>query len=86
VRVRRDPIFVRDGNVYTSAGVTAGIDLAAALVEEDLGAKRRWRSRAGWCCSCAVGQPGAVRAQLALQEADREPLARSMPAVTPAEV
>ena len=32
-----DPIFVRDGNVYTSAGVTAGMDLALALVEEDLG-------------------------------------------------
>jgi transcriptional regulator GlxA family with amidase domain len=32
-----DAIFVRDGNVYTSAGVTAGIDLALALVEEDLG-------------------------------------------------
>jgi transcriptional regulator GlxA family with amidase domain len=31
------PIFVRDGNVYTSAGVTAGIDLALALVDEDLG-------------------------------------------------
>jgi transcriptional regulator GlxA family with amidase domain len=37
VRVERDPIFVRDGNVVTSAGVTAGIDLALALVEEDLG-------------------------------------------------
>jgi transcriptional regulator GlxA family with amidase domain len=32
-----DPIFVRDGNVATSAGVTAGIDLALELVEEDLG-------------------------------------------------
>lgn len=32
-----DSIFVADGNVYTSAGVTAGIDLALALVEEDLG-------------------------------------------------
>jgi transcriptional regulator GlxA family with amidase domain len=32
-----DPIFVRDGHVATSAGVTAGIDLALALVEEDLG-------------------------------------------------
>lgn len=31
------PIYVRDGNCYTSAGVTAGIDLALALVEEDLG-------------------------------------------------
>jgi len=30
-------IFVRDGNVYTSGGITAGIDLALALVEEDLG-------------------------------------------------
>jgi transcriptional regulator GlxA family with amidase domain len=37
VTVEPDPIFVRDGNVYTSAGVTAGIDLALALVEEDLG-------------------------------------------------
>ncbi len=37
VRVEPDPIFVRDGQVWTSAGVTAGIDLALALVEEDLG-------------------------------------------------
>jgi transcriptional regulator GlxA family with amidase domain len=37
VRVEPDPIFVRDGPVWTSAGVTAGIDLALALVEEDLG-------------------------------------------------
>ncbi len=37
VRVQPDPIFVRDGPVWTSAGVTAGIDLALALVEEDLG-------------------------------------------------
>jgi transcriptional regulator GlxA family with amidase domain len=37
VRVEPDPIFVRDGSVWTSAGVTAGIDLTLALVEEDLG-------------------------------------------------
>ena len=37
VRVEADPIFVRDGPVWTSAGITAGIDLALALVEEDLG-------------------------------------------------
>ncbi len=37
VRVEPDPIFVRDGDVWTSAGVTAGIDLALALVEQDLG-------------------------------------------------
>ena len=37
VRVERDPIFVRDGHVFTSAGITAGIDLALQLVEEDCG-------------------------------------------------
>ncbi len=37
VSVEPDAIFVRDGNVATSAGVTAGIDLALDLVEEDLG-------------------------------------------------
>jgi transcriptional regulator GlxA family with amidase domain len=36
-QVDPDPIFVRDGKVWTSAGVTAGIDLALALVEEDHG-------------------------------------------------
>ncbi|WAL69212.1 GlxA family transcriptional regulator [Amycolatopsis cynarae] len=37
VDVDSEPIFVRDGNVSTSAGVTAGLDLALALVEDDLG-------------------------------------------------
>jgi transcriptional regulator GlxA family with amidase domain len=37
VEVDPDPIYVRDGQVSTSAGVTSGIDLALALVEEDLG-------------------------------------------------
>ena len=37
IRVEPDPIFVRDGSIWTSAGVTAGIDLALALVEQDLG-------------------------------------------------
>ena len=37
VRVEPDPIFVRDGAIWTSAGVTAAIDLALALVEEDVG-------------------------------------------------
>lgn len=40
VDVERDAIFVVDGPVYTSAGVTAGMDLALALVEEDLGPAR----------------------------------------------
>jgi transcriptional regulator GlxA family with amidase domain len=37
VRVEPDRIFVRDGNVWTSAGITAGIDLALALLADDLG-------------------------------------------------
>jgi transcriptional regulator GlxA family with amidase domain len=37
VSVEADPIFVRDGSVWTSAGITAGIDLALALVQDDLG-------------------------------------------------
>jgi transcriptional regulator GlxA family with amidase domain len=37
VDVHRDPIFLRDGQIYTSAGITAGIDLSLALVEEDHG-------------------------------------------------
>ncbi|MEZ2126919.1 MULTISPECIES: GlxA family transcriptional regulator [unclassified Sinorhizobium] len=37
VRLEPDPIFIRDGDIWTSAGVTAGIDLALALVEADLG-------------------------------------------------
>jgi len=37
VRLEPDAIFIRDGAVSTSAGITAGIDLALALIEEDLG-------------------------------------------------
>jgi transcriptional regulator GlxA family with amidase domain len=37
IAVDPNPIYVRDGNVYTSAGITAGIDLALAMVEEDCG-------------------------------------------------
>lgn len=37
VRVRCDPLFLRDGKLWSSAGVTAGIDLALAMVEEDHG-------------------------------------------------
>jgi transcriptional regulator GlxA family with amidase domain len=37
--VKPDAIYVRDGHIYTSAGVTAGMDLALAMVEEDWGRK-----------------------------------------------
>lgn len=37
VKVDEDRIFINDGNVWTSAGMTAGIDLALALIEDDIG-------------------------------------------------
>jgi transcriptional regulator GlxA family with amidase domain len=37
VCVEHDPLWVKDGNIYTSAGISAGIDLALAWVEEDCG-------------------------------------------------
>lgn len=37
VRVEVDPIYIKDGHTWTSAGITAGIDMALAIIEEDLG-------------------------------------------------
>ena len=37
IKVEEDPIYVKDGNVYTSAGISTGIDLSLAMVEEDFG-------------------------------------------------
>jgi transcriptional regulator GlxA family with amidase domain len=70
-----DPIFVRDGNVYTSAGVTAGMDLALALVEEDHG--RELALQVARQLVMFLRRPGGqsqFSAQLAVQAADREPL------------
>ncbi|MGJ4939583.1 GlxA family transcriptional regulator [Bradyrhizobium sp. HKCCYLS1011] len=39
VKLEPDSIYIRDGNIWTSAGISAGIDLALALVEEDHGAE-----------------------------------------------
>ncbi|MFK7940978.1 MAG: GlxA family transcriptional regulator [Roseovarius sp.] len=38
VNVEVDPIYIKDGKAWTSAGITAGIDMALAIIEEDLGA------------------------------------------------
>ena len=75
VEVDAEPIFVRDGNVITSAGVTAGMDLALALVEEDLGREVALET-ARWLV-LFLKRPGGqaqFSAQLAAQMADREPL------------
>ena len=75
VEVQRDPIFVRDGSVATSAGVTAGMDLALALVEEDLGRQVALET-ARWLV-LFVQRPGGqaqFSSHLAAQLAQRGPL------------
>jgi transcriptional regulator GlxA family with amidase domain len=70
-----EPIFVRDGNVITSAGVTAGIDLALALVEEDLGRDEALAIARGLVVFLRrPGNQAQFSAQLAAQVAHREPL------------
>jgi transcriptional regulator GlxA family with amidase domain len=75
VTVEPDPIYVRDGDVWTSAGVTAGMDLALALVEDDLGADVA-REVARWLV-LFVQRPGGqsqFSAQLAAQQPERDAL------------
>jgi transcriptional regulator GlxA family with amidase domain len=75
VLVDPDRLFVQDGPVYTSAGVTAGMDLALALVEEDLG--REVALAVARHLVMFVKRPGGqaqFSAQLAEQLAEREPV------------
>jgi transcriptional regulator GlxA family with amidase domain len=75
VRVDPDPIFVRDGNVYTSAGVTSGMDLALALVEEDHGREVALGVARGLVLF--LKRPGGqsqFSAQLSAQLASRQPI------------
>ncbi|MER6347087.1 GlxA family transcriptional regulator [Streptomyces sp. NPDC001595] len=75
VEVDPEPIYVRDGHVATSAGVTSGIDLALALVEEDLG--RDTALAVARHLVVFLRRPGnqaQFSAQLAAQTARREPL------------
>jgi len=70
-----NPIFVRDENVYTSAGVTAGMDLALALVEEDYDA--RLALQVARNLVLYLRRPGGqsqFSAALSLQSTDRKPL------------
>ncbi|MGQ5633883.1 MULTISPECIES: GlxA family transcriptional regulator [unclassified Streptomyces] len=75
VAVDPEPIYVRDGHVATSAGVTSGIDLALALVEEDL--DRDVALAVARHLVVFLRRPGnqaQFSAQLAAQTARREPL------------
>lgn len=75
VEVERDSIFVVDGDVYTSAGVTAGMDLALALVEEDLGADvAREVAQQLVVFLRRPGGQSQFSAQIAAPPAEREPL------------
>jgi transcriptional regulator GlxA family with amidase domain len=74
-RVEDDRIFVRDGHVWTSAGVSTGIDLALAMVEEDHGAQLAL-DIARWLV-VYLRRPGGqsqFSAPLAAQMAEREGL------------
>ena len=75
VEVDDESIYVRDGDVWTSAGVTAGMDLALALVEEDLG--RRVSLQVARWLVVFVRRPGGqsqFSSHLRAQQAEREPL------------
>jgi transcriptional regulator GlxA family with amidase domain len=75
VKVEHDTLYVRDGSIYTTAGVTAGMDLALALVEEDHG--RELALATARALVMFLKRPGGqaqFSAQLAEQMAQREPL------------
>jgi transcriptional regulator GlxA family with amidase domain len=75
IDVDPDSIFVRDGDVWTSAGVTAGIDLALALVEDDHGRETALEV-ARWLVVFAKRPGGQAQfsAPLAAQLAERAPI------------
>jgi transcriptional regulator GlxA family with amidase domain len=75
VEVDPEPIFTQDGNVWTSAGVTSGMDLALALVEDDLG--RDTALAVARRLVLFLRRPGSqaqFSAQLAAQMAERDGL------------
>ncbi|MDF5752638.1 GlxA family transcriptional regulator [Spongiactinospora sp. TRM90649] len=75
VAVDPDPIFIRDGHVWTSAGITAGMDLALAMVEDDLGPEvARKVARQLVMFVQRPGSQAQFSVQLAAQRPARQPL------------
>ena len=75
VKVDPDPIFIKSEHLATSAGITAGIDLALALVEDDLGRDVALGvARAMVVFLRRPGSQAQFSAQLSAQIADRQPL------------
>jgi len=80
IMVDPDPIYIRDGNTYTTAGVTAGMDLALALVEEDLGSPLALGvAREMVLHLRRAGGQSQFSAALALQASDRKQIATCGP-------
>lgn len=79
LKVDPEPLFIRDGSVVTSAGVTSGLDLALSLVEEDLGADIALRvARALVLFVRRSGGESQFSTALAFQSSSRLPL-RELP-------
>jgi transcriptional regulator GlxA family with amidase domain len=75
ITVERDPIYVRDRGIWTSAGSTAGLDLVLALIAEDVG--RRVALQVAQRMVFFLKRPGGqaqFSAQLSSQLAEREPM------------
>jgi transcriptional regulator GlxA family with amidase domain len=75
IHVDPEPLFLRDGKFYTSAGCTAAMDLSLALIEEDLGVEVATQIA---CASIMYlrrrGRQAQISPLLKLQMSDREPL------------
>jgi transcriptional regulator GlxA family with amidase domain len=75
VEIEPDRIYVRDGQVWTSAGVTAGMDLALALVEDDLGGALALEvARQLVLFTQRAGGQSQFSTQLTVPRAERQPL------------
>lgn len=75
VKVDPDPIWIKDGNIYSSAGATSGIDLSLALVEEDHGRKIALEvARMLVVFLCRPGNQAQFSVSLQDQTTERRPL------------
>jgi len=75
ISVDADRIFIQDGNVWTSAGVSAGADLALAMLEEDYGQELALQVARHMVLSLRRhGSQSQFSPQLAAQAADRQPI------------
>ena len=75
VSIDGNPIWIRDGNIYSSAGVTSGIDLSLALVEEDHGHRVALEvARMLVVFLCRPGKQAQFSVSLREQRTDNRPL------------